>query len=1482
MANIVKSVEFIEYTMSTTTTSGSVNLSKSQNYTNCVPFLSMYGAADYSDNHMVDTWFTGTTSSGIINFQRAIHRSSDLYVKAFVVEFDPAEVYVQQGDFGNNLAAGTTEYTTASGFVQNRTAMTHYWSSSSTSLVWRDHLVKGAVLSNGTKVSFYLNVSSGTIKGHYFLFSALNNQFEVEHVDVSMVGVASSSVALSKVYDPLKTFYIASYSCSDGTAGQHDDQLARASMRHHGRMYIDRVGVVGNVYFSAQVIQFLDNKVHVPLSGWFSIATGATTQDISWDTAGYSNISADLDYSMAIFPHVYNKYVASVTAADLDAMFVSIKFLTATSIRLQRNTSVTTAVQPAISVVDWIGYAVDMGTNDSPLDPTKSFVKSVENVRLSSSAVFTPLALTKGQNISNCAVFTSNYNSGAAEKQQQHMSEVFLSNTGMLCKHNLSEVADSIVDASVVEFYPDQVKVWSGRNYWPASTTATITLSGTIQTDRAFLLSKWATDYATANWSEHLIRTSFTSTSGIEFYKYGSVAAMSVSWFIVEDLGNNFRTYHTTATTTTTYTPIFEDVNFPETNSFSIFSYATNYTVLYSSYVGYRCIFASEHKPGYFEAQSGSNNKYFYTTTIKFIGEKNLCRIILPSFDFTTSDTAKTFVYPELFSDYSDSLTVFHNNLECVSKCHSTVTTNAIDNAFTTMRITDYNTRTITADRQSSGFTNNTSGVLINWVGAPLTGSSTLGQNYTVKTKSLVQSVESVALSRTSWYQNIFLTKGQNVKQCIPFCSWRVNSSDNNMERCFTLVSFENEAKYPARLQFYTGGWFSSMSKDMQCYIVEFDSNQVKIQRGTVCFTGTQKTVTIEEVDLDKTFLMFYTAFDYTTTTVWNAFMVCGKITNSTTLDFYRSNAPASTYVYISYFVVECLQDQWLVQHLQSTPGTTGAAHYLNKTYQDDLNKTLMLSSWAGGGATVNSSDSLFRVSSLALLTPFTGTTSCVIQFDKLSATATITHLNTELIEFKDKDIRSVNHLLYFDATTSSDEIRPLLSRTPHDLRRSIISAANTSNITRNDATTAEDIDNAFIRYKFLDGNSVVLGTRQQDTSITYGSFYPIEFPPYKTHYIDGYVKEQGAPVERTVRAYRSDTGEEMDYTASISGTGYFYLETTYSGAHYVVCLDDMDGISYNDLIYGKIYPTVISGTFTYNEEILANIIPPFSYKGYALGGQASSTGGVVDTIEDLNFNTEISTEISTVLSTIKTQGAGVNSETKGYYMGGYLAANTNVIESLIFDTEAVAVVTSTLNTSKRLSAGVNSSTKGYAMGGFVAASASGIEDLTFSTETSELIVAALNTSKYGGTEINSSEKGYILGGYTTVVVAVIEDLSFSVESSEVIAATLNTAKYIGTGVNSSTKGYILGGLTTVSVAVIEDLTFSTEASVVITAVLSVITSGRGGINSSTKGYILGGWTTIEIPIIQDFNFSTEVSVIIETALKSAKYYITGVQSGSL
>jgi len=93
---------------------------------------------------------------------------------------------------------------------------------------------------------------------------------------------------------------------------------------------------------------------------------------------------------------------------------------------------------------------------------------------------------------------------------------------------------------------------------------------------------------------------------------------------------------------------------------------------------------------------------------------------------------------------------------------------------------------------------------------------------------------------------------------------------------------------------------------------------------------------------------------------------------------------------------------------------------------------------------------------------------------------------------------------------------------------------------------------------------------------------------PYM-YYFSGYTTKLNLPVSRVVKAFTKDkyayspieaeqTYTCIDETVSASGTGYFYLQTTFSGAHQIICEDDEEGVKYNDLIFSNVYPATVSG----------------------------------------------------------------------------------------------------------------------------------------------------------------------------------------------------------------------------------------------------------------------------------------------------------------
>ena len=119
-------------------------------------------------------------------------------------------------------------------------------------------------------------------------------------------------------------------------------------------------------------------------------------------------------------------------------------------------------------------------------------------------------------------------------------------------------------------------------------------------------------------------------------------------------------------------------------------------------------------------------------------------------------------------------------------------------------------------------------------------------------------------------------------------------------------------------------------------------------------------------------------------------------------------------------------------------------------------------------------------------------------------------------------------------------------------------------------------------------GEPTVLDVVTEPTYL-YGPDYGVDNVTPYMYYFSGYTKELGSPVSRIVKAFTEDKYEYspikseqnytcMDETTSYSGTGYFYLQTTFSGAHKIICQDNDEGVKYNDLIYSDVYPATVSG----------------------------------------------------------------------------------------------------------------------------------------------------------------------------------------------------------------------------------------------------------------------------------------------------------------
>jgi hypothetical protein len=1174
MADLVKSVEFLE--VDTSGTEVSYELTMGQDYSNCVPFFSSYTAPS-SEQTNVKTWdcyFSGTTESGVINFRR-YYGGTTGYIKCYVVEFEPSEVYVEQGSFS---LGGTQNITTTSGFNSSYTGMVTYWRSNDTNRWWDRHLCRGRVTGNGA-LEFYRSDTSYSLNGHWFIFEARNGQFTVEHRTSS--SNTPQTLALGKTYDPLKTFVIGNYAGGHNNYFYASRSVCRLFLYLRGDVRWDKASSSDTVYVAFQIIEFQDNKVHVPQA--YLPALSSTSYTWNWNHNERMNFPTTSGFSMAIKASPYFDYCPSDSSAALPYIDSTIKLDNEYQVSFAKGGQYTTTY-PSFYVVDWKGIEVDTGSNPSPIDPTKSFAKSVQNTRIETYEWQGCAPLTKGQNIDNCVIFASQYANGAVNNQYAHMCEVYLSDTGTINVRRVSTSYTSVVDVSVVEFYPDQVRVQSGSfNYGSMTSEANITLDRAIDTSKTFLLAKWTISSSSTYWDDHNMRCRIIDSNTLGFYQNASSGRKQVSWFIAEDITEDnscFEVTHWNTSTSATY-PIYVSgtKHFPYYNTFIIASGGGGHAnYFYPSRSCFRAYYDNPTRPLILNKYSSSDTIY-YNSQIVIITRsgRHYVQGWYPGVGGSSQSTTTTFS-----SDWVDreNITVFNSTMQSFARVDSD-SASSVPGSFWSGRITDYENRTVQVERGDTFSCNHyLSFNIICWAGGSLHEDA---NGYLFSTKSLVQSVEYLEYTGTGSRIYWWLNKGQNPRQCVPFATWSIYMTDNILQRAYKGFYFEYDYGPPYRFLFQAGTSPNGNSTT-GIYIVEFDSNQVKVQQGSYGVYSANATVTIEEVDLDKAFLVFYAYCDPWTDD-WDDYNVSGQFENSTTLRFRRTQNVGA--MHISWYVVECLQDQWSVQHLYSTQGGGSTSYYNSMSYRVPLSRMWQFNSYAGGHA------GYWYPSRSGLRT--WPRTDLLTQIDRSSTSDTIYYFSSEVVKFNENlDIRT-----FYDDPGGNFTTTTLSFNADEDFNeyRAIVFNPTANNMSRCDTDDSAGVSETWIHQKLIDFDNlpvkVQLKKGDRGAYNSYTCSCVTSFPPYNKYYFEGTVSEtRMVPAERRVCAYRTDNNDLVDWTVSISGTGYFYLETPYEGSHYVVCFDDDGGKDYNHLIYSDVYPAVISGTFAYYEGLTASGIP--------------------------------------------------------------------------------------------------------------------------------------------------------------------------------------------------------------------------------------------------------------------------------------------------
>jgi len=225
---LVKSIENFVFDFNSTTVSGSYSLTKSQDTSNCIPFVTTraehFAGYDFDEilsrvNFENDNVVAQIYSLGGTNRQT--------WVSVNVVEFDSAYADVQHGTFDIADVDVTVSGAEFNSVDLSKTFLLFNYSTDYTAGLYQHAMVRG-MFTNDSSIYFERYGNSNTITGHWYTVEALNDSFSVESVDTLLTGSNRVHAKFPTQKDPNKSFLIHSYK-TNNAAGQDTDYYAASA-----------------------------------------------------------------------------------------------------------------------------------------------------------------------------------------------------------------------------------------------------------------------------------------------------------------------------------------------------------------------------------------------------------------------------------------------------------------------------------------------------------------------------------------------------------------------------------------------------------------------------------------------------------------------------------------------------------------------------------------------------------------------------------------------------------------------------------------------------------------------------------------------------------------------------------------------------------------------------------------------------------------------------------------------------------------------------------------------------------------------------------------------------------------------------------------------------------------------------------------------------------------------------------------------------
>ncbi|MBN2420868.1 fibronectin type III domain-containing protein, partial [Candidatus Woesearchaeota archaeon] len=339
----VDSVEYLHLVIPSDATSASVNLGKSQNISNVVPFITwsiLDAGGDVVQKYLPDVLISPTE----ITMSRTSGADTTLDAQIELVEFEPTLVKVQSGTFlvPVGSASATASIPTTLTKPEN-TALIFYWNTSESSDDWDNSMVMGQITNENTLTfSVYSTGTVGAKAGHWWVFESLNNSFTVQNRTLDLIATAASGTATINSVQMNKTMLISSW-----TAAEADDDPRDAfydiNLTDATTITASRLGSPsGTIYGIVQAIT-IQGDAFVQRGSFAAAATVAS---------GSTTITAiDLNRSMVHSP-TKGKMASDGTATAGAGAFMNLN-LTATNTISWVRDETTGAVRGSWEVIQW-------------------------------------------------------------------------------------------------------------------------------------------------------------------------------------------------------------------------------------------------------------------------------------------------------------------------------------------------------------------------------------------------------------------------------------------------------------------------------------------------------------------------------------------------------------------------------------------------------------------------------------------------------------------------------------------------------------------------------------------------------------------------------------------------------------------------------------------------------------------------------------------------------------------------------------------------------------------------------------------------------------------------------------------------------------------------------------------------------------------------------------------------------------------------